>query len=615
MARFHISTLRPDGYPHFKAFQEIQILLYYSLVDLGHDVDLSSNSLSQEAINIIFGAHLFPSQVLDQAPSGSIIFNTEQLGSCSPEWAERILGLSQQFAILDYSTTNLLWLNTKVSGRWQLRHERLRLGYHQKLERLVPSPNKSLDFVFFGSTTPYRKPILEKLASSSRIKLNHYFGFYGWLRNSILARSRAALNLHSRQSRILEWPRLLFLVANRIPSVSLIHPDTIYDDSQIEYTYQCRESHAVEDLEVLVDNFSALSQFAEDVYARFREEEQTHYTETAFSSLFPEASPSAQTQQNRQHKRAASRPQELDERWYRLAYPWVDWDPRTIQDYHECIGRYKQYHPNPSYHTQFKKPISLSHLLAADALPSAKHDEFSCSPQDSLKLAVALHFHNSFSAEYFFAEFAPFLASLADFHITTSLQETAELCQALALELGVKNTQIRIIENIGRDIPSKYMTFNEELQNYDLCLFSHGKQSDRAWFHDHNAILAGSEPSVRGILSLFQSRPSLGLLFPDYMPHLTRYIHWSECRPIVDQLLARFGCDTSSISILEFPAGGFFWARPAALTVLHSLGLTPDMLPPEPIAKSGTILHALERMPCLSCEMMGLEWEKLSFRG
>ncbi len=612
MALFRIVTVSPLGYMHFKAFDEIKILLYYSLTELGHSVEVS-NSFSEEAINIFFGAHLFEPEALQAAPADSIIFNTEQLASCAPEWAERILTLSRKYAIIDYSTTNLRWIEDAVNGRWEFRHERLRLGYHEKLERVISSEQKDVGFVFFGSITPYRQPILEKLSDSSKINLKSYFGFYGWARNSILARSRAALNLHSRSSRILEWPRLLFLVANRIPSVSLIHPQTIYDDIQIDYTYTCREDHAAEDLETLSGEFGTLSQFAQGAYARFREEKQINYTQAALENLFPDSSLPAPSPQQQPLRPAATAPKPLDERWYRLAYPWVDWDPRTIQDFHSCVGEYRQYHPNPSFRSQFKQPILLPHLLDAASLLSEPNN--TSPPSDSLRIAVVLHFYDPRLAGRFFAEFAPSLAQIADFYITTSLAETAEICKSLALEIGVRNTQIKIIENIGRDIPSKYMVFNEATRDYDLCLYSHGKESDRAWFHDHNAMLAGSAATIQAILTLFASRPSLGLIFPDYMPHLISAINWSECRPMVDRLLSRFGCDTSSISLLEFPAGGFFWARPSALSPMHSLGLSLETLPPEPVPKNDTILHALERMPCLSCEMMGMEWEKLSSLG
>jgi lipopolysaccharide biosynthesis protein len=174
---------------------------------------------------------------------------------------------------------------------------------------------------------------------------------------------------------------------------------------------------------------------------------------------------------------------------------------------------------------------------------------------------------------------------------------------------------VRVLPNIGRDLPSKYIVFNEELQSYDLCLFSHGKESDGQWFHDQNLMLAGSSTRVDAIKQMFADQPELGLIFPDYPSSLLWLIGWGNMRSIVDALLAPLGCDTSSVEILEYPAGGFYWARPAALLILHSLGLTLDSLPPEPLPPDHSLVHALERMPCLSCEMMGFRWEKIARDG
>ena len=182
----------------------------------------------------------------------------------------------------------------------------------------------------------------------------------------------------------------------------------------------------------------------------------------------------------------------------------------------------------------------------------------------------------------------------------------------LAQEYAIEAMQVRVLPNIGRDLPSKYIVFNSELQDYDLCLFSHGEESDGQWSHDHNTLLCGSAARVAAIQGLFAREAGLGLLYPDYLSSLLRFIGWGNMRPMVDSLLAPFGCDTSGVELLEFPAGGFFWARPAALLPMHSLGLTLEGLPTEPLPVSDTLLHALERMPCLSCELMGLRWEKIS---
>lgn len=236
-----------------------------------------------------------------------------------------------------------------------------------------------------------------------------------------------------------------------------------------------------------------------------------------------------------------------------------------------------------------------------------------------MRYAVVLHFHQQDSARQFFTSFGTNLVA-GHFYVTVSDPDVATFAEAIARECGVKEIEIRRIKNLGRDIPSKHMVFKEELQSYDLCLFSHGKESDANWFFDHNGILAGSIQRVHDICSLFAADPGLGLLFPDYLESRHPWLCWGQTRPMIDALLSDFGCDSSSIELLEFPAGGFFWARPQALLVMHSLRLQGQPLgwqhlPPEPLPRDGTLLHALERMPCLSCEMMGLRWEKLARYG
>jgi hypothetical protein len=409
-------------------------------------------------------------------------------------------------------------------------------------------------------------------------------------------------------NQVLEWPRLIFLVANKMPNVSLVHPETRWDDDQLSYTYRCSEANAAQELRPLVDASESLTHFAEDAYARLRHCDQLPFTEQAFDALLPGEFVASPPPSRPITTQVAPTP-DLDARWYRLTYGEIDNDPRTIQDFHAQVGRHRQYHPNRLFHTRFKRPITLAGVADDVALQPAS--ESGTEHVRRPTTAVIVHVHSLRMLAWFFAEFAGNLAGIADFFISTTQEEAAEISRGLALELGIRLKDLRVVPNRGRDIPSKYMLFNQELSNYDLCLFTHGKESDLAWFHQHNRCLAGSRSMVEQIISLFQSRPSLGLLYPDYLPHLRPFITWASCRPQVDQLLATFGCDTSSISLLEFPAGGFFWARPAALAVIHSLHLKDEDLPSEPLPNNSTLLHALERMPCISCEMMGLEWEKL----
>lgn len=609
MAKFNLVTIKPEGYPHYRAFDEIKTLLYYSLSELGHTVAIEDQPFTSGCTNIIFGAHLLDSSVLGDLPQHSVIFNTEQLGACPPACSERIVSLSRIHPILDYSSTNLLWLERNINTRWPARLARLRLGFHPSLERLKHTAHKDHELVFFGSITPFREALLQKINEHPAIKLTTYFGYYGWARNSILERSKIALNLHSSSARILEWPRLVFLVANKMPTASLVHPETRCDDDQLSYIYRCSEADASMELAILINASERLKVFAEDSYERLRESEQLPFTEQAFDALFPgELQGSSALPIIKKTSEMTSTP-DLDERWYRLTYGESDSDPRTIKDFHLQVGIHRQYHPNRLFHTKFKRPLLLPYGLTNNLPPSS--DASIQKHGNQPKVAIIFHAHSLRLLAWFFADFAVNLADHADLYISTTQGDVAEIGRSLACELGINLMDVRLIPNRGRDIPSKYTLFNQELSSYDLCLFTHGKESDLAWFHHHNHCLAGSKSIVQQILELFQNRSSLGLLFPDYLPHLRPFITWAACRPLMDQLLANYGCDTSAISLLEFPAGGFFWARPEALAAIHSLNLKEEHLPPEPLIGNSTLLHALERMPCISCELLGLEWEKL----
>ena len=96
MAFFSIVTIRPADYPHVRAFEEIRLLLYHSLKELGHDVQIRSNRYDSGVINIILGSHLLTAEQCTEIPEGSIIFNTEQMLGDYTKWTQQIADLSAQ---------------------------------------------------------------------------------------------------------------------------------------------------------------------------------------------------------------------------------------------------------------------------------------------------------------------------------------------------------------------------------------------------------------------------------------------------------------------------------------------------------------------------------------
>jgi len=595
MASFALVTLQPPGYPHVAAFTEIRLLLFYSLCDLGHNVVLATNRFPEGATPIVFGAHLISADFHVELPASALIFNTEQLMEEGSVWSKRIFALSLQHRIWDYASANLERLRALNPGA--LVH-RLRLGYHRELERVPYPRTDSEPFLFYGSVSPMREEILSRIQLSDKLQVQAFSGVYGWQRDGLLARCRAVLNLHAHSARLLEWPRILHLVANAVPCIALLHPLTVAEDDQLSYVLSVDEASPTVDLQRWFQVPEQLRAHAEVSRERFRDQEDQHLftaelLDQSFSSGFEPASgpihsPGWVT---------CSAQRDPDPLWYQHTYSWIC-DPRSLSDFHQQEGMFRQFHPDPLFIHEFRKPLQLPQSL-------------STAPTVHMHCAVVLHMYSAPKVCSFFSSFGCHLAGRADFYATTSSSVVAASLRSLALSYGVKMEVVEI-ENRGRDIPSKYIVFNDAIQAYDLCLFSHGKESDGQWFHDHNSLLAGSSDRINQILDLFSADPDLGLIFPDYLPALIPNIGWGTMRRLVDQLLEPFGFNTGSIELLEFPAGGFFWARPRALGLIHGLGLGLADLPLEPLDADNTFLHAIERLPCISCEVMGMRWEKIS---
>ena len=597
MACFSLVTLLPEGYGHVSAFLDIKLLLYYSLRDLGHEVSLATNRFPENSTAIVFGAHLITDEFLIDLPRDCILFNTEQLGRHGSPWSDQMIALAQKHVTWDYSSFNLQEL---LKGDGHARALRFRLGYHSELERIPARSAQPGEFIFYGSITPLREQILSRIRLSERLKISAYFGMYGWQRDGLLSRARAVLNLHSQPCRVLEWVRMLPLLANAVPCIALVHPDSRCDDNQLSYLLTVSEQDPTDELEDLYGSIDRLQDHAQTSQQRFREHEpQLAFTEAALDATFHSGFVPAIGPERKPPWCDSPARREPDRLWYQHIYNWIS-DPRRISEFHLQEGWQRQYHPDARFAEEFQAPVWLEDGSQGAGASRAQ------------RLAVVLHFHQEQEARLFFANFGRLLADQADFFITTSSAVVSAALASLSQDYQIKRAVILMTPNRGRDIPSKYIYFCEQIKSYDLCFFSHGKQSNHAWFHDHNSILAGSEQRIDAIRELFNADAELGLVFPDYLPSLRPLIGWGSMRSLVDALLEPQGWDSRDVALLEFPAGGFFWARPAALAPIFDLNLTMELLPEEPLPRDHSLLHAIERLPCMAAQRAGFHWIKLA---
>ncbi|MCF1481887.1 MULTISPECIES: hypothetical protein [Rhizobium/Agrobacterium group] len=224
---YNICIVEPKGFGHSKAFEEVAEALDYSLKELGYPTALSVNRVTDDAVNIIFGAHLLPLQDLHSLHPSTIIVNAEPLSATSERTRERVLiCLNAGLEIWDYSPANIEILN-RIGGR-PVKY--LQLGFQKELDRIAPAPVRDIDVLFYGSMNERRAEILYGLQARGLV-IEHLFDVYGRERDAWIARSKVVLNMHLLESQIFEVVRVFYLLINGVAVVGEVNgPETLIDE-------------------------------------------------------------------------------------------------------------------------------------------------------------------------------------------------------------------------------------------------------------------------------------------------------------------------------------------------------------------------------------------------
>jgi lipopolysaccharide biosynthesis protein len=179
---------------------------------------------------------------------------------------------------------------------------------------------------------------------------------------------------------------------------------------------------------------------------------------------------------------------------------------------------------------------------------------------------------------------------------------------------------IRVVPNRGRDLGPLLTGFAEEVLAYDLIGHLHAKRTlqieagrlgdpwrEFLWQH-----LVGDRHSMMDVIvDRFATDDSLGLVFPAD-PLLS---DWDANLEMATDLAKTMGIEGPLPPFFDFPNGGMFWARPAALKPLLELRLGWNDYPEEPVPVDGTILHALERLLPFAAGAAGYRFATTSVPG
>lgn len=220
---FNLLSLRVGVEPYEDSyFDETMLCVSYALRSAGFKVVQSVNRYVEGAINVIWGAgtHLFPdlSSVRRVAkPSGTVIFNMEQLGGESPLLTSGYFEFLSDYVVWDYNLANLLHVGLR--GRSQ-RGIEFPVSPCQALAgvELEEPGDDWFDVVFYGARNARRERLIASLVDRGvRVKWPSAFG-----RKLVpdLRASTLVLNVHAYSTAIFEMTRVLRPVAMGIPVVS-----------------------------------------------------------------------------------------------------------------------------------------------------------------------------------------------------------------------------------------------------------------------------------------------------------------------------------------------------------------------------------------------------------
>lgn len=218
--KFNICVLEPQGqrFMHFlyDPIRNVQL----GLQSLGHVCTVRKNHLQNGWINILYGAHTLADPagaraILDsRAPYLLVqteVIRNEQVNSLgTAHWHQIYLPLLKGARrIWDWSESQLgIYRTFGVGG------DILQLGFHPDLEVIRRATEKPIQALFFGSITPHRRQILDRMMRR-KIRVHVAFDDVSFYRNDLIAHASVVLTLQQSPGGVVNQLRLMLSANNR----------------------------------------------------------------------------------------------------------------------------------------------------------------------------------------------------------------------------------------------------------------------------------------------------------------------------------------------------------------------------------------------------------------
>lgn len=303
-----------------------------------------------------------------------------------------------------------------------------------------------------------------------------------------------------------------------------------------------------------------------------------------------------------------------------IMYCLYHYSDNSIQLLNEIIIQDNFYGNNRPLDEKLELPVR-NHLLRT---PFVNSDLVTTGAQGFLKkmkLRICIHIHL-----YHVDLYMRFIKHLYEYDInfdvviTTCSTDNYDIAKILFSKHVIpklNKVYVKIVPNRGRDIAPWLIECKNLQDKYDLFCHVHTKKSSHFAFGDEwreylleNLI---SISSLNDIISVF-SNNKVGIIFPPMFRDLLYFMGKNNISPLgmdgeekkINEILKKMG--TFYIIHMHnvfFSAGTMFWYRTNSMKKLFLVNWNYDDFPEEPIGISGSLAHAIERLPVFVAESEG----------
>lgn len=215
------------------------------------------------------------------------------------------------------------------------------------------------------------------------------------------------------------------------------------------------------------------------------------------------------------------------------------------------------------------------------------------------------------------SEFVDYLNNIPyEFDLFISVVDREKIDDVKNLAQKIKNVnhiEVHVVENRGRDVAPFIVEFGSYLNKYDYICHLHSKKSlytgseQFGWRRTLLEGLMGTSELVTEIFYNFESRPEIGLIYPETWSGLPYWGHnWltnTSARDFLMEKLGYMGIEYNKY--FDFPMGTMFFARREAIKKFFNAKIKLSDFPVESGQLDGTIAHAFERCLGIVTELEG----------